>query len=123
MKTSVLVVDDNESLRLALCRILESYDYATTTVDSLSAAKHVLDVAPDVVLLDLMLGGESGEDVLQHIRDNDLGCRVIVMTATDRGSPRLAALAALRPDAVLHKPMDLADLLAAIGPAARAART
>jgi two-component system, NtrC family, response regulator AtoC len=78
---TVLVVDDEESVRLSLCSILEG------TYDVLEAAdgRQALDIlgtdTVDLVLLDQRMPGESGIDVLQHVKAIDPTIVVVLATA------------------------------------------
>ena len=63
--------------------------------------------AKSVVMADFEEAGE--EDVLRKVRADGLPTRVVVATAMGQ-SPRLRAVAALGPDALLHKPFDVHDL-------------
>lgn len=108
---TVLVVDDEPSLRL-LCRVnLEIDGYRVLEAASVSAATDALGREEiDVVLLDMHLGSESGLDVLDEIDAAELGVRVVVLSGTSDISPELRT----RADDVLGKPFALDDLAAAV---------
>lgn len=80
----VLVVDDDESIVQLLTLLLESQGYAVTA--ALDAAGAVTElrkpVAPDLVLLDVLLPGRDGFDILAAIRSNSRlsGVPVIMVT-------------------------------------------
>jgi DNA-binding NtrC family response regulator len=78
----ILVVDDEPLQRWALRQQLTSWDYL---VDEAGGAKAAVETyrttSPDVVLLDLRLGADSGFDVLQQIREIDPSAAVIMVTA------------------------------------------
>src|SRR5262245_35657603 len=80
----ILVVDDEPSLRLLVCMFLESEGYVVETAASGDEALRVLhDRRPDVLLLDLMMPGMDGWEVLRACRAQvDLAdLPVIVMSA------------------------------------------
>jgi two-component system KDP operon response regulator KdpE len=110
----ILVVDDEPAIRL-LCRVnLELEGYAVLEASSLDEARRVLaaeDVA--VVLLDMHVGAERGEELLGELRAS--GVPVIVVS----GSTELSALRAYEPAAMLGKPFQIGELLAAVRSAAR----
>ena len=72
MARRVLIVDDEESTRLLLGRILEAIpDLETTLADSGETALKLLAERPfDLILLDLMMPGIGGIEALTRIRDS-----------------------------------------------------
>jgi two-component system, OmpR family, response regulator CpxR len=74
----------------------------------------LIDSAPAFVVLDIMLPDGDGIQILQAIRDRKIPVRVAVVTGL--GDPaRLAAIAALNPDALLRKPIDISELIGKLG--------
>jgi two-component system, OmpR family, KDP operon response regulator KdpE len=102
--TTVLVVDDDPSLRL-LCRVnLELEGYSVVEAGSLAQAEAALDDGGvDVILLDMHLGNESGATLLTKIEERGLGSAVALLT----GSP-----GSQLPDGatVISKPFAIDDL-------------
>jgi CheY-like chemotaxis protein len=120
----VLVVDDNDALRENLAEALQLEGYEPTVAQDGSAALRLLaDEEFDAVLLDLVMPGLDGREVLGRIRADPRlrGLRVIVTTG--HTGPR--ARAGVAADAFLHKPFGVRELLAALrkvgvaGPAAQ----
>jgi CheY-like chemotaxis protein len=110
-RRSVLVVDDERSLRL-LCRVnLELDGHRVHEAANLTEAREQLErQAPDVVLLDIHVGGEDGLELLDEIRALDLPVRVVLLSGSAEVGTELRA----RADAVLGKPFDLGGLTAAV---------
>jgi DNA-binding NtrC family response regulator len=108
---TVLVVDDDASLRL-LCRVnLELDGHQVLEASSLTQARELIaTVIPDVVLLDVHLGSESGLDLIDDVDSLELPTQVVLLSGSSQISPDLRA----RVSAVLGKPFDLAELTAAI---------
>jgi len=78
----ILVIDDDPLQRWAVCEQLSRWDYAVSEAASGGAALEAYRAqAPDVVLLDLRLGAESGLDVLRELRALDPSAAVIMVTA------------------------------------------
>ena len=104
----VLVVDDEQSLRL-LCRVnLELEGHTVREAGSLAEARAELERAlPDVILLDRHIGAEDGLDLLDEIEALDGATRVVLLSGSSSVGPELRA----RVDDVLGKPFEL-DLLA-----------
>lgn len=78
----VLVVDDESQLADLFATWLSS-EWTTETAYDGSAALETLDDSFDVVLLDRRMPGQSGDEVLERIRENGYDCRVIMVTAVD----------------------------------------
>jgi DNA-binding response OmpR family regulator len=101
----VLVVEDEgdvaETYELWL---QESYDVRSARDGDEALAK--LDADVEVVLLDRMMPGLSGDEVLERIREQDLGCRVAMVTAVEPDFDILE----LGFDAYLSKPVTSDDL-------------
>ena len=79
---SVLVVDDEPDVADAYAAQLED-EYLVSTAYSGKEAIERIDASVDVVLLDRRMPGVSGDEVLEHIRDRGLSCRVAMVTAVD----------------------------------------
>jgi two-component system, NarL family, nitrate/nitrite response regulator NarL len=84
----VLIVDDNPCFRDAACALMLARGHVVVgTADSGSSALAALTLAPDVVLLDVCLGEESGFDVACALTRARPGIAVLLMSAGDIGVP------------------------------------
>ena len=82
MKGTVLVVDDSGLARRRVRSILEPAGYEVIEAeDGMSALERYFVTKPDVVLLDLVMKGMYGLDVLTKLREMDPAARVIVVSA------------------------------------------
>lgn len=82
MKARILVVDDSGLARRRARGILESAGYEVIEAeDGMSALEHYVVSKPDLVLLDLVMKGMYGLDVLTKLRQIDGAARVIVVSA------------------------------------------
>ena len=89
MKAKILVVDDSSSSRRIVRGILESAGHEVTeAADGMAAIDRYSVEKPDLVLLDLVMGGMGGLEVLQKLRESDSEARVIVATADIQSSTR-----------------------------------
>ena len=82
MSAKVLLVDDSSLARRSTRRLLENAGYSVVEAeDGLSALERFAIDKPDVVLLDLVMKGMYGLDVLRKLRELDPAARVIVVSA------------------------------------------
>lgn len=85
-KTRVLVVDDHPTMREGLIRVLEREpDLAVCgeAGDIHRALKEIDASKPDLVLVDISLGGENGLELIKDIRSRDPRLRVLVYSMHD----------------------------------------
>jgi CheY-like chemotaxis protein len=106
----ILVADDNEDCRVALCTLLESLGYRVLEAsDGESAVEVARHEEPDLILMDIMMPGVDGLEATRQIRaSSDEGQMRIVAVSAMEGA-RQASLAAGCDDCIL-KPIDLKDL-------------
>jgi two-component system chemotaxis response regulator CheY len=89
MSAKVLLVDDSGLARRSTRRTLEQAGYDVVEAeDGLSALERFAVDKPDVVLLDLVMKGMYGLDVLEKLREIDPSARVIVVSADVQTSSR-----------------------------------
>ena len=112
LKKRLLLVEDHDTSREAVNRILIRMDYDVVCAATLSEGLDGLDPPPDCVLLDLTLPDGPGEAILERINAEHLPSRVVVCTGED-DERRLDRVRGLGPAAILHKPVSLAELVTA----------
>jgi two-component system response regulator ResD len=112
---SVLVVDDEPTIGEVVSRYLERAGYATrVALDGPGALAAVASERPDLVVLDLMLPGLDGLEVMRRIRENDRSrVAVILLTAKGEESDRVVGLR-LGADDYVVKPFSPAELVARV---------
>ena len=114
MRQRILVIEDEESIGLAVRDELEFEGFDVVLIDDGSAGlQAVLDDPPDLIVLDLMLPGMSGFEVCREVRRRDLTTPIVILTARDQEVDRVRGLD-LGADDYLVKPFSLAELLARI---------
>jgi len=117
----IAVVDDEESIRTALDRLLRSAGFAVETFASgAQFLRSVLDHRPACVVLDLNMPDLSGLDVQIFLTRDRLQVPVIVLTGHETPETRVR-LMERGATACLRKPVDDKLLLAAIDDAIRSA--
>jgi two-component system chemotaxis response regulator CheY len=110
----VLLVDDSGMARRSARQILESAGYAVAEADDgLVALERYYLEKPDLVLLDLVMKGMNGLDVLKKLTEMDAQARVIVVSADVQDSSRRLAESG-GAAGFLNKPVDRAALLSAV---------
>lgn len=89
MSSKVLIVDDSSMSRRIVRGILESDGHVVTeAADGMAALESYSVDKPDLVLLDMVMSGMYGVQVLQKLREIDAQARVIVATADIQNSTR-----------------------------------
>jgi DNA-binding response OmpR family regulator len=110
----ILIAEDEPSLVFTLRDTLESEGYDVHVVeDGLLALDRVLEVKPDLLILDLMLPGRSGFDICKDIRDRKLTFPIIMLTARDQETDKVNGLT-IGADDYITKPFGVKELLARI---------
>jgi DNA-binding response OmpR family regulator len=111
----ILVVDDEPHIVEALTAYLERDGHTVDTAgDGSAALERCRATAPDLVLLDVMLPGRSGFDVLREVRASGLTCGVIMLTARDDLVDRVAGLE-IGADDYVTKPFAPREVVARVG--------
>jgi two-component system chemotaxis response regulator CheY len=115
MRGKVLVVDDSAMARRSTRRILENAGYDVVEAeDGLSAIERYFVEKPGVVMLDLVMKGMYGLEVLGKLRELDPEARVLVVSADVQTSSREMVRAA-GASGFLNKPAAPEELLAMVG--------
>ena len=111
-KTSILVVEDEPTIRIGLRDFLDFHDFdVTEAVDGLQAERIVSESKFDLILLDLMLPKISGEQLCKQWRQNGLNTPIIMLTAKGLEKEKISGLN-LGADDYVTKPFSLEELLA-----------
>ncbi len=78
----VLIVDDSTVNNILLENLLQNHGYETHSVlEGSEVMKSIDTFSPDLIILDLMMPGLSGFDILKQINNNSIKLPVIVITA------------------------------------------
>jgi two-component system chemotaxis response regulator CheY len=110
MKAKILLVDDSGLARRTMRQMLEVAGYVVVEAeDGLGALERYFLEKPDLVLLDLVMKGMMGLDVLAKLHEMDPNVRAIVVSADIQDSSREmaaagVAVAAHRPSRAARRP-------------------
>ena len=108
----ILVVEDEEALALRIKRVLESENYhVEVAFDGDSGVELALTETYDLLILDILLPGLSGIQILKEVRREGLSMPVLLLTARDAIEDRVAGLDGGADD-YLTKPFAFAELTA-----------
>jgi signal transduction histidine kinase len=117
MGSRILVVDDDEGAREAICALLGGRGYRLeTATNGPSAIEMAEAITPDLILLDVMMPGMDGFEVCRRLRANTRlrEVPILLLTALDDRDSRLQGLQSGADD-FLTKPIDGQELLARVG--------
>jgi len=114
MSHSILIVEDDRSIRQGLERALLKESYQVRAAASAEDGMRFLDEeAPDLLILDLMLPGQSGLEMCQSVRKRGFKQPIVMLTALADESDKILGLD-LGADDYVTKPFALAELLARV---------
>ena len=118
----VLLIEDDPSIvaGLELNLSLEGYE-VLTAADGESGYRLAVDRAPDLILLDIMLPGTNGLEVLRRLREVDADVPVLILTARGEEADKVLGLT-LGADDYISKPFNLGELRARINASLRRQR-
>lgn len=122
MSRRILIVDDDEEIRLALRMLLEDARYDVVEAPDGMAARRVLRASPDhlVVLLDNLMPGLEGMELLAQLEadgEPSPHAYILITASPQHVVPALAERLARLSVPVIAKPFDLDAVLAAVAAA------
>ncbi|MES2523529.1 MAG: response regulator transcription factor [Gemmatimonadota bacterium] len=110
----LLLIEDNEDLAFGVSRTLEDAGHTVHIAsDGARGVEQALALEPDLIVLDLMLPGMTGFEVLQRIRAADLTVPVIILTARGEETDKLHGFR-LGADDYVTKPFSVSEVLARV---------
>ena len=110
----ILIADDEEEMTQALSAILKHEHYSVDTVhDGMAALDYGMAESCDCLVLDIMMPGLDGLQVLKKLRENGISTPVLLLTAKGEVEDRVAGLDCGADD-YLPKPFDVREFLARV---------
>jgi two-component system, OmpR family, alkaline phosphatase synthesis response regulator PhoP len=114
MSSRILLVEDEPGLRLTVSDLLASEGHAVeTAADGPTGLLKGVNRELDLIILDVMLPGKNGYDVLKELRKQGCDTAILMLTAKGRVMDRVVGLK-LGADDYLAKPFDPTELLARV---------
>lgn len=114
MTKRILIVDDDAELRQLLATYLARHGYdALLAPDARAIDEMLARHAPHLIVLDLMLPGESGLEICRRLRGRGETVPIVMLTARDEAVDRIVGLE-LGADDYVGKPFDPRELVARI---------
>jgi len=115
-KHTVLIVDDEAAIRDMLCIALEAADFNVLDAENAQQAHAaIIDKQPDLVLLDWMMPGTTGLELLRRLKRDDLTAKipVIMLTAKAEEDSKISGLDAGADD-FIPKPFSPRELISRV---------
>ena len=114
MNENILLVEDEEGLRMTLSDRLRSEGYVVDlAVDGQEAFEKATQLPFDLIILDVMLPIRNGFDVCRDVRQEGLATPILLLTARDQTAEKVVGLK-LGADDYVTKPFDMLELMARI---------
>ncbi len=114
LETTILVVEDDRSLREGLAMNFRRKGYRVLVAeDGDEGMSMAFETRPDLIVLDIMMPGFTGLDILDELRSREVDTPVLVLSARGRLDQRVEGLK-LGADDYLPKPFELPELLARV---------
>ena len=114
MSNKIMLVDDNPDLTYLVKKRLEQYEdaYEVMVAKNASECFDLLSSGhiPDIILLDIMMPGMNGWDVLATLRNNVLWKNIPVIFLTAKTDDVSKGLGTITSDGYVTKPFDIAEL-------------
>jgi two-component system phosphate regulon response regulator OmpR len=109
-KAHILIVDDDDGIRELVKQYLNNNDYLVTTANSAEDAKKKVDIVKfDIIVLDIMMPGQSGLDFTSENKKK-INTPIILLTAKGEPSERIEGLE-IGADDYLAKPFEPKELI------------
>ena len=112
----ILIVEDNSTIRMMLTAGIKGMGIKTPITEARTIAQARISlqtITPDVIILDLRLPGEPGQNLIRHVRDelNQPETPIIVASAWHDAKEMVMGLGATL---FMPKPLDIVELLRAV---------
>ncbi len=112
-----VIIEDDISVRKIIGNIIEKYTLGTVVAecgDGLKAEAIIAEYAPDVALIDLLLPGQDGIELIRRLKESGLETSFI-MISESTSQPMITKAYQSGIDFYIHKPLNVLEIVSVIG--------
>ena len=111
MSKRIMIVDDEEDIRVSVGQIFEVSGYEVTKAEDGNDCLNKLERAiPDLVILDIMMPGMNGWDVAARIKENSKWSKIPIVFLTAKGDEMSIGMGRFASKEYIVKPFDIIKL-------------
>ncbi|HWR08899.1 response regulator [Sporomusa sp.] len=111
-----VIIEDDVSVRKIISNIIDKYQLGTVVAecgDGLKAEAFIIEYAPDVALVDMLLPGQDGVELIRKMRENGLATSFI-MVSESTSQPMITKAYQTGIDFYIHKPINVLEIISVI---------
>ena len=112
-----VIIEDDPSIRKIMSNIIEKYNLGTVVAecdDGLQAESIITEYAPDVALVDLLLPGQDGVELIRKLKETKIETSWI-MISESTSQPMITKAYQTGIDFYIHKPINVLEIVSVIG--------
>ena len=111
MSKRIMIVDDEEDIRVSVGQIFEVSGYEVTKAEDGNDCLNKLERAiPNLVILDIMMPGMNGWDVAARIKENSKWSKIPIVFLTAKGDEMSIGMGGLASKEYIVKPFNIVEL-------------
>lgn len=119
---TILVVEDNETLRQLICTVLSKHGYRVLAAEDGQSALDILEAEYiDLVISDIMMPQMDGYQLIEHLRQSNYNLPVLIITAKDSFQDKQKGFL-VGTDDYMVKPVDINEMMLRVGALLRRAQ-
>lgn len=111
-----IIIEDDVSVRKIISNIINKYQLGTVVAecgDGLKAEAFIIEYAPDVALVDMLLPGQDGVELIRKMRESSLDTSFI-MVSESTSQPMITKAYQTGIDFYIHKPINVLEIVSVI---------
>ncbi|AIQ17608.1 heme response regulator HssR [Paenibacillus sp. FSL H7-0357] len=119
---TILVVEDNETLRQLICTVLGKHGYRVLAAEDGQSALDILEAEYiDLIISDIMMPQVDGYELIEHLRQSNNNLPVLIITAKDSFQDKQKGFL-VGTDDYMVKPVDINEMVLRVGALLRRAQ-